>query len=260
MAVPLFIFAATVCRFVGDSRWNPNKRLAHVLKYQMSSQASKLDRTYLPVLDQLLTDLNDSEKDDLVREFREVVGSIVILAEPLGTSTLARLLNIARETIEGRLDSLHSVLSIPANPDSPVRLLHPSLREFLLDPEKQGRNPFWVDGWERHDAIVTRCLELMSIHLGEDICHLEFLGKLRREIDIQIVDECLSADVRYACRYWVYHLEQGKRPIRDWDAVHMFLREHFLHWLEALSLTGMISESITMIGTLQSLVAVSHFG
>jgi hypothetical protein len=43
MAVPLFIFAATVCRFAGDPRWNPQKRLSTILQYQNTSQASKFD-------------------------------------------------------------------------------------------------------------------------------------------------------------------------------------------------------------------------
>jgi hypothetical protein len=50
MAIPLFIFVATVCRFIGDHRWNPRRRLATVLQYQTASQASNLDRTYLPIL------------------------------------------------------------------------------------------------------------------------------------------------------------------------------------------------------------------
>src|SRR5271156_3487537 len=50
MAIPLFIFAATVCRFIGDPKWDPEERLATVLRYQTTSQASKLDKTYLPIL------------------------------------------------------------------------------------------------------------------------------------------------------------------------------------------------------------------
>ena len=48
-------------------------------------------------------------------------------------------------------------------------------------------------------------------------------------------------------------------PLRDQDAVYTFLQKHFLHWLEALSLIGRISDSIAMIGNLQSVVAVSSF-
>ena len=35
MAVPLFIFAATVCRFVGDNAANPKRRLDTILGYQV---------------------------------------------------------------------------------------------------------------------------------------------------------------------------------------------------------------------------------
>jgi hypothetical protein len=259
MATPLFIFAVTVCRFVGDHRWDPEERLATVLKYQTTSQASKLDRTYLPVLDQLLIDLTNSEKERLTQEFREIVGSIVILADPLSIFSLARLLSISEKTIDRRLDSLHSVLSIPANQACPVRLLHLSFREFLLDAEKRGKSPFWVDERETHETIASKCLNLMSRPgcLGKNICNLETPGKLRTKVDSQIIDDSLPADVRYACRHWVHHLEHSKRRICDQDRVHKFLQEHFLHWLEALSLIGKISESIPLIGTLQSLISVS---
>jgi hypothetical protein len=56
MAILLFIFAATVCYFVADPIWDPKKRLNTILKYQTASQISKLDQTYLPILDQLLCD------------------------------------------------------------------------------------------------------------------------------------------------------------------------------------------------------------
>jgi hypothetical protein len=260
MAVPLFIFAATVACFVGDRRWNPKKRLADVFKYQINGQTSKLDQTYLPVLDNLMAGLSDAEKDDLAQEFRAVVGSIIVLTEPLGASPLARLLDIDQETIDCRLDSLHSVLSIPSSPDAPIRLLHLSFREFLLDSYKQGKNPFWVDETERHEVIATRCLERMSGCLRENICHLEFPGKAREEVGQVTIDSCMPLDVRYACRYWVYHFIESKGHLKHQDAVYSFLRRHFLHWLEALSLIGRLSDSIGMIGSLQPVAAVSSFG
>lgn len=88
MARPLFIFAATVCRFVGDLYFDPQERLATVLRYQTTSQADKLDGTYLPVLNQLLVGRNDSEKDELLKDFRNIVGAIVVLIDPLPTQSL----------------------------------------------------------------------------------------------------------------------------------------------------------------------------
>ncbi|KAK3346534.1 hypothetical protein B0T25DRAFT_432650, partial [Lasiosphaeria hispida] len=51
----LFIFVATVCRFIRDSAWcDPDGQLAKVLEYQSEIQQSgvdKLDVTYCLVLD-----------------------------------------------------------------------------------------------------------------------------------------------------------------------------------------------------------------
>jgi hypothetical protein len=260
MATPLFIFAATVCRFVADPiKGNPKKRLSAILEYQTVSQASKLDRTYLPILDQLLVDQDEAEKEELAREFREIVGTIIILVDPLSTISLARLLHIEEEDVSGRLDLLHSVLSIPTNEDAPVRLLHLSFRDFLLDPQKRGKSPFWVDERKTHERIASKCLELMSRPgcLKENLCSLPWPGTLRTEVDNQVIDERLPAHVQYACHYWVHHLEQSKGHIRDGDQVHLFLQKHLLHWLEAMSLMQKISEISALFGILLSLASVS---
>ena len=99
----------------------------------------------------------------------------------------------------------------------------------------------------------------MSNALRENMCDLKTPGKLRKEIDEETLHNCLPTYVRYACQYWVHHLEESEIRVGDQDAVYVFLHEHFLHWLEGLALIGKISESIALIGILQSLVAVkSH--
>jgi len=171
--------------------------------------------------------------------------------------SLASLLRISERIIDSRLDSLHSVLSIPSNLESPVRFLHLSFREFLLDDAKEGKSPFWVDKIKRHEMLTTRYLDAMSKHLRYNICNLQSPGTLRQDVDSRTVDDCLLVYIRYACRYWVYHLQRSKQSVQDGDAVHDFLLKHSLHWLEALSFTGCISEGIGLMGTLSSLIAVS---
>jgi hypothetical protein len=90
IAVPLFIFAATICRFLKDQRCGePDKQLTRVLKYQTKSQESELNATYLPVLNYLLTRLSQLRKHEVVQKFKEVVGAIIILASPLSATSLA---------------------------------------------------------------------------------------------------------------------------------------------------------------------------
>ncbi|KAH8701383.1 hypothetical protein GQ44DRAFT_54930 [Phaeosphaeriaceae sp. PMI808] len=70
LAVPLFIYAATVCRYVSTKGSNPKAYLNKVLQYRKAT-FSQLDRTYLPVLDQLLAEQEEDEKETWLQAFRE---------------------------------------------------------------------------------------------------------------------------------------------------------------------------------------------
>ena len=257
MAVPLFIFAATVCRFLGEANGNPRRRLNDVLKYD-AEEISKQDVTYLPIMNHLFSGHGKREKEKLSLEFRNIVGSIIVLETPLSIISLASLLDVPQEDIRCRLDSLHAVLSIPTDERIPVSLLHLSFRDFLLDSQKRGKSPFWVDENEAHQKLATKCLQLMCTSKGlkRNMSKLSSPGSLRNEIDKHLLDETLPAELRYACRYWVHHVRQSNWQICDDEQVHEFLQKYVLYWLEAMSLVGETSEIIKMIGILQSSVNV----
>ncbi|KAF1939402.1 hypothetical protein EJ02DRAFT_302446, partial [Clathrospora elynae] len=258
LAVPLFIYAATVCRYVGKKGSNPKEYLNKVLQYGKST-FSQLDRTYLPVLDQLLVEQEDDEKETWLQAFQQVVGSIIVLESPLSIISLARLLQVQQEEVKCRLDFLHSVLSVPDSEDVPVRLLHLSFREFLVDPQKQGKSPFWVDEKSTHKKLASRCLELMSGPSGlrQDMCSLSGPGVLRSEIDEGTFASSLSPDLQYACRYWISHLKQSQQDIVDGDTTQLFLQKHLLHWLEAMSLMRELSKCVHLLDSLQALAGPS---
>ena len=261
MALPLFIFAATACRYIGDKRDNPKKRLEIIVQYQTANQVSRLDKTYLQILNQLFDDEDQLDKERRTSEFREVVGSIIVLKSPLSISSLVHLLNIPKEDISCKLDLLHSVLNIPIDEDMPVRLLHLSFREFLLDTQKRGKSPFWVNEKETHKKLSSKCIQLLSSPKGlrQNRCNLTKPGSLRSEVNDQIIASALSPEIQYACRYWAYNLEQSEGRVCDGDLVHNFLKKYFLYWLEAMSLMGEASESIHIIDSLQLLTNVSYF-
>ncbi|KAF4211308.1 hypothetical protein CNMCM5878_002845 [Aspergillus fumigatiaffinis] len=121
MSVPLFISAATVCRFIENSRWEPASRLAELLEDQ-AKYATKMDKTYLPILTRLLDDQDsdDLEQQQLLYEFQEIVGVITLLAVPLSINALSLFLGIQADQISNRLDSFRSVLSVPTDRDMPV--------------------------------------------------------------------------------------------------------------------------------------------
>jgi len=262
MAIPLFIFAATVCRFVRNHP-DPDRQLRHVLAYQgrSDSELDILDSTYLPVLDQLIADNAESQKSDLISDFRGLVGPIVLLAEPLSALSLLHLLGTPAILITDKLgrlrfvlNRLHAVLDVPPESDTPITPFHLSFRDFLVDPAKRDTK-FWIDERETHQKLATNCIENLESCLKKNICNLKWPGIARNEVDAR-VEAFLPAHIQYACRYWVSHLEQSNERIRDRDQVHEFLKHHFLHWLEVLCLMGKISDVIATVTTLQTLIEV----
>lgn len=258
MAVPLFIFAATVCRFIADRKYgNPEKQLMKVLSYQTKSHGSALADTYLLVLNQQIAGLNKQEKNETLQDFRNIVGPIITLATPLSISALAQILGISEHTIDDRLVLLHSVLSVPQSTDSPIRLLHLSFRDFLVDSDKREENVFWIDEEQTHADLAANCLRVLGC-LKQDLCDVGAPGTPRLAISAEKIKACLPPEVQYACLYWVYHIQEAGIYITDGDQVHCFLTGHFLHWMEALSLIGRASESLALIKTLQQYLKVGE--
>jgi WD40 repeat protein len=257
-ASPSFISAATICRFIGDARWDPQEQLEVILKHSTRNQASKFDQTYRPVLDRLFAGCNDAESATLLNDFLRIVGSIIILEEPLSSETIAKLLTIPQKNIDRKLDALHSVLYIPTDPHQPVRLLHLSFRDFLVDPVKQDKFKFWVDERQAHSYLAKKCLEILERPgvLKQNICDLIAPGTLRSEISTMTIQQYLSKEVQYACRYWVDHLVKSKEP-HLWSEAYAIFKAKFLYWLEAMSLMGRLSESLIAINLLQNTEFVS---
>lgn len=258
MAVLLFIFAATACRFISDRRCgSPDEQLTELLLYRTRSQESQLDATYLPVLNKFAAGLPSRKRDQVLQQFRDIIGSIAILASPLSTFALGELIGIPMRTIDNQLDSLHSVLSVPSSPKAPVRLLHLSFRDFLFDPEKRGKSLFWIDERQAHAEIAVKCLHVMGC-LKQDLCSVKAPGTPRSSVESKRIDACLPPAVQYACLYWVYHMQQARIHLDDSGEVYKFLTSSFLCWMEALSYIGRVSESLSLIQTLKLLLQVRN--
>ncbi|KAI9696924.1 MAG: hypothetical protein M1820_007999 [Bogoriella megaspora] len=252
LAVPLFIFASTACRFIEDRRHEgtPNEKLERILKQKTRSPSSQLTKTYLPTLEQMVYELDGDGKGDSIRDFKEIVGPIVLLARPLSTKSLAALLGIKVENVDSRLDWLHSVLNVPSDPETPITLFHQSFRDFLINPKLT--NEFSVNEIGVHEQLCRRCLKAME-DLREDICCQKKPGTLQQNVDKREIDRCLKPELQYACLYWVEHLQKSGYEPKDGDQVHKFLQCRFLHWLEALAWIGKVLDGIDAIIALESI-------
>ncbi|KAJ5285792.1 hypothetical protein N7524_001098, partial [Penicillium chrysogenum] len=255
MSVPLFISAATVCRYIEHPKWEPKLRLIELLTDQ-AKYVSRLDKTYLPILNRLLDDQesDESERQQLLQEFQAIVGVIILLVTPLSINTLSLFLGIGADQISTRLESFRSVLSIPGDRDQPVRILHLSFRDFLV----KSRTNFLVDEPRKHKDIAQLCLKTMRDRLQRDICKLGSPGTRRTDIDTQSLRQHLPPELEYSCRYWIQHLKKSPVSSAEAELVLLFLHEHFLHWVEAMSLLGLVSQVVEMLSLLRKIEPVDH--
>ena len=261
-AAGLFIWAATTCRFIADGKRFAGRRLSLILQSDASITApeERLNEIYITILTNSIYDeYNDKEKEEVYKMLKAILGTIIILYSPLSAVSLARLLDIPREDIGRAVDDLHSILVVPEDPCHPIRLHHPSFRDFLLDQQRCRDQHFLVNEKTAHEVLAQNCLKLMNSCLKRDICEMHAPGALTSEVDHSRVEECLHPEVQYACLHWVQHLQRSGAQLYDNDQAHTFLQRHFLHWLEALSLMQSMSRAVAMIRTLEKLLTVSFY-
>ncbi|KAK6499942.1 hypothetical protein TWF481_010298 [Arthrobotrys musiformis] len=265
ISVPLFACAAAICRFVGSPGLSPELRLRGLSKELDTGKVPGMKEIYLPLMSETLQVIeyrSVRNANELIHNLTTTLGFIVILAEPLSVSALASLIGINREDISRRLSGLHSVLNVPPDSsDLPIKVIHPSFKEFIVNPENVLDSRLWVDEKKAHSSIMEHCLNHLSLFLGQNICILETPGTLRRDLDSVRISIALFKDLQYACLYWPYHYEKRGEGLSDEPgtvprnySVNLFLYRDFLHWIEALSLLGQASKSVAMIDVLRSLI------
>jgi hypothetical protein len=133
-----------IYRIFEDPQWDPMYSLHKILEHR--KDGSSLDGTYLPVLNRLLNRQGEKQKRQLIQEYKQVVGAIVLLESPLSVISLSKLIGVPEKVVRLRLNQLHSVLSVPDDDTLPVRLFHLSFRDFLPNrPHQQRSNK--RNGW-----------------------------------------------------------------------------------------------------------------
>ncbi|PQE16458.1 WD40 YVTN repeat-like-containing protein [Rutstroemia sp. NJR-2017a WRK4] len=250
----LFIWAATAYRFISEGLIEDRLLLPLEGNYTSASPEEHLNGIYTAVLrNSIQPSYMEQERQKLYSMLRYILGSIVILSSPLSIKSLSKLLYATVPQVSRTLKSLHAILYIPEDENCTLGLHHPSFRDFLLNKERCGDTNFWVDEKQMHQALAFNCIKLMSTFLKQDVCGQKAPGTLVADVGIRIEDY-LPPEVRYACIYWIEHIQKGGTQLHDNDEVSQFLKVHLLHWLEALSWVGKISEGIIAISSLESYI------
>jgi hypothetical protein len=256
----LFIWAATACQYIREGPSTAKERLSVILKTQNNDSApeKQLDSIYTMVLkNSVRGNYSQEEEAKLYAQLCCLLGSIVNLFMPLSIQALDLLLKTPIKQIKRIFKDLHSIIYIPPEESNELRLHHPSFREYLVNTTRCGLESLQVSEKDAHKRLFLNCLSLMST-LKKNICELDESnpGILRTEVEEENVQQSIHSALRYACLYWVQHLQRSGEMICDKDPVDVFMREHLLHWLETLSWIGKLGESIQAVTWLQSIASV----
>jgi hypothetical protein len=261
----LFIYAATVCRYVnGPRQVSASVRLEQVCQGSATKHKSTdvLDEMYLMVLDSSMKDdFSADEAQEVTLRLRQVVGSVVLLFDNLSAEELGRLLFPTVPTggiiVQEALESLHAVLDVPEDSSKSIQMLHLSFRDFLVDSARCPDVRFQINEQRVHHDLLGRCLDLMQQSLVRNICQLPGPGNFVDEVPEAALRQYLPFRLTYACRHWVSHAERGRVDLSDNGQVHTFLRQYLLNWLEAMALISRMQEATTVMIRLESLIEVN---
>jgi hypothetical protein len=259
----LFIWAATACRFINEGFF-PEDRL-HMLangsdRDSAASPEQHLNQLYLTVLQKSIQSSHTAgELAKYYSIIRQILGSIVALSSPLSVASLGILIQIPEQRVNRMLKGFHAILDVPRYYSQPLRLHHPSFRDFLFSKDRCEDENFRIDEKQAHAGLASNCIQVMSSTLKQDMCGMRAPGTFAADMRKDRVAQCIKPELEYACVYWIQHLVKGSTQLHDDDRVHSFLKEHFLHWLEALGWLGKVSDGIPAIMLLDSSVTVSQF-
>ena len=241
-----FLWVALVCQALEDPEV-PSWHTRNTLK----AFPPGLDNLY----EQMMKRITNSTD---VHYYQSILAATLVVNRPLTLQELTCLVesletNFADdfEQIEDLIKRCGSFLTLQGKT---VFFVHQSAKDYLL--QKAADKIFPSGASAEHSSICSRSLKVMSRELRRNIYNLRDWGVPTDQIKTPDPDPL--AAVRYSCIHWGDHLLEEQLQSGQFQVswIDDFLREHYLHWLEALSILGNVSEGILAMLKLNKLIQV----
>lgn len=175
--------------------------------------------------------------------------------------TLADLQGYDATDLEKIVDMCGSFLTLQ---ESYIYSIHQSAKDYLVS--EAAVNEIFPSGKPAiQRSIVQRSVAAMTTTLKRDMYELVHPGTFIHDVMGRPPPDYLLG-VGYSCVYWIDHLcetdsdlnfTSSKESTHIRDSAEAFLRHHFLHWLEALSLLSAVSNGVLSINKLTNSLLVS---
>ena len=169
-----------------------------------------LDGVYTQILSVAIP---SNSSPEILSRFHSVVGTIVLLQNPLPFRPLAILLQTDPNDVKGAL--VHSIIFL-REPENAPRIYHKSFPDFITDAKRCSHDPrFHVSIGIQHACIARNCFRVMDEQLRENICDLKFQEKYLDNDKIQhLLSNRISVELQYACIFSTQKRRQSLQTAR----------------------------------------------
>jgi len=243
----LFIYAATIVKYLADQEEVEQKKLLDQLLATSAlgipqteeDEAPLLDELYLQLLSNAFRDVRPAVRQDRLK----ILHTFICTAERTSTSIVANLVSASdvdsfTKLVDTVIARLHAVLYTQHDQ---VFWYHKSFPDFLFNPDRSKK--FWCNEAEHHRRLMESCFRIMKSGLRFNIANIPSSFVL--DSDNSKLSDAVKQNVEpilsYSCRNWDYHLcaieTRDMAPLCK--TLSEFLKLPVLFWIEAMNLLGL---------------------
>jgi len=251
-AAGLFIYAVATVKFLDHKTRPPAQRLDVIIKLPECTTHEgqtryrndrTLDSLYTSILEMAFDfDVEDHGEDSRVRS---IIGTVVLLANPLPPRAVAELIDLEAEQVMMILTPVQSLLVLHDDSNQGVKPFHKSFPDFITDPSHCLNKRFYISPGALHLQLAINCLKLMNNSLEKNLLSLQDYALNSEVEDLpERVKGHISPGLEYACKSWHNHLNGTRGDTGDVLHVLQYFLEKFLAWLEVVSVLGAARDAI----------------
>ena len=241
----LFIWISTIFNYMEKKNVDPMVTLGKLLDTGVSrksiSAEDLMDELYTSILERC-----DWKDEDFVHDYPIVLGAIMASERPLSTTAWDSILfPFLHSTAQRTVAELSPLLAGIHEPHTPIRILHQSFRDFIVERAVIGQR-YNAETEKDHERMARRCFEIMNAELS-NVDDLGRILSLKKKDPLPSISEGdISEHLRYACRWAHVHASVVRAPSEELEvSVQRFIGGEIVNWMElCVRMEGYISISL----------------
>ena len=244
-------WAATALRWIaGQIEYEGSARRDEVIEEVSQLGMGELYELYAFILRRILPPKDPARKRYL-KGLKTVLGCLVVLQRPLNIGSISTLLSLDDFDVMHCMRRISSIIvdGTESLNERTVPRAHKSVVDYLVSSHPHPG--LRIDPTEQHHSLAISCIKSMQ-RLTFNVGCITTSHQLDK--NIPSISQCII----YPCQWLDHHLRNGGKQAILVSDVDIFMKNHFLQWLEVLSLQKLVdSVGVSTLMVLKEQIKVS---